>query len=167
MYIWRNSKADNKSTTTATTKKQKASTSTFPSAYTFETSEEAEAKRRRAQRFEREREIEASKNANQLQGFIPRQVVGHPGVGGALDVTAGADGGGAVRPSQMGIERGVGGWLGGRMGATDTEVDPVSCDLPACRFSFPDLVHRRRMSSTGINTPFAERVQTLKSAIFG
>lgn len=120
----RKNKADNKSTTTATTKKQKASTSTFPSAYTFETSEEAEAKRRRAQRFEREREIEASKNANQLQGFIPRQVVGHPGVGGALDVTAGADGGGAVRPSQMGIERGVGGWLGGRMGATDTEVDP-------------------------------------------
>lgn len=111
--------------TTTATKKAKSAYTAFPSGYTFETSEEEEAKRRRAQRFEREREIEESKNANQLKGFIPRQVVGHAS---SLDVTAGADGGGAVRVSQMGAGRSAGKWLGGRMGSMDTAVDPVSLD---------------------------------------
>lgn len=92
---------------TATLKKQKPSA--FPSAYTFATVEEDEAKRRRAQRFEREREMEASKNANQLKGFIPRQVHG------ALEISAE---GGAVRSSGGGRAK----WLG----RTDPAVDPVS-----------------------------------------
>ncbi|KAJ9110000.1 hypothetical protein QFC20_003074 [Naganishia adeliensis] len=120
----RKNKSSDTKAAVAVSKKQKASYAAFPSAYTFETSEEDEAKRRRAQRFEREREIEESKNANQLKGFIPRQVAGHASVGGALDVTAGADGGGAVRVSQMGTGRSAGKWLGGRLGATDTAVDP-------------------------------------------
>lgn len=132
---YRSSKSSDTKAAVAVSKKQKASYAAFPSAYTFETSEEDEAKRRRAQRFEREREIEESKNANQLKGFIPRQVAGHASVGGALDVTAGADGGGAVRVSQMGTGRSAGKWLGGRLGATDTAVDPVSSSIYAlpCR----------------------------------
>lgn len=123
---YHSSKSSDTKAAVAASKKQKASYAAFPSAYTFETSEEEEAKRRRAQRFEREREIEESKNSNQLKGFIPRQVAGHASVGGALDVTAGADGGGAVRVSQMGSGRSAGKWLGGRLGATDAAVDPVS-----------------------------------------
>jgi hypothetical protein len=122
---YRFSKSSDTKAATAAIKKAKSSINNFPSAYTFETSEEEEAKRRRAQRFEREREMEDSKNANQLKGFIPRQVAGHAS---SLDVTAGADGDGAVRVSQMGAGRSAGKWLGGRLGATDTAVDPVSLD---------------------------------------
>lgn len=142
--------SDTKASVTASSKKQKPSYTSFPSAYTFETSEEDEAKRRRAQRFEREREIEESKNANQLKGFIPRQVAGHASVGGALDVTAGADGGGAVRVSQMGAGRSAGKWLGGRLGAKDTEVDPVRLCKPhaeSSSHSSPLLLERHQLGS--------------------
>jgi hypothetical protein len=88
-----------------TLKKQKPSA--FPSGYTFATPQEDEAKRRRTERFEREREIEESKNANQLKGFIPRQVHG-----GALEVP---EGGGVGRTA------GRGKW----MGRSDAVVDPV------------------------------------------